>query len=441
MRLYTRGFSSVQNLPSYFSSRVEFQAGSPLEQLARWQPAAGRGDALLVEFSLSPWWLDGDPAQALTAIYAVGADGELLCAVSAARPAELGARGGDDIHAWADSKGIAVFSPGRALMLNPTCIPKPWGQEVWFTGVEERGVCAFNDGRHDCPIPWLQAVMPGDLAGVAGEPLVLLKVLDPAPEEVTGDLYFELHEEKREVYVVTHVDAEAWPGGVGGIRFGFSQARLDQSESEAHFRREYLAAVQAYEEVRREIDALDGESPIELKHREQALRQAMNAFTHMRPLGVGDVVVVPLLMPHSLQHGVRTIEFQTPVYERQILSFAQRVLTQDHWDTADAVAQMRLTPPQEQAFEQLVASAGVTAERIVDFPDFEVQRVRVEQGASETLDAGDSYRLLMVVGGRLSLDGISIGPEQAAYVPPGKSVLLAPDSGEDPLILLLARPR
>ena len=106
---------------------------------------------------------------------------------------------------------FAVFESGRALGLEPARIPKPWGQEVWFTGVEERGVCLFHRWSAQLPIPWVQAAAPGAFAGSPAEPLVLLKILDPVAQEVVGDLYFELHEEKREVYVVTHIDPEAWP--------------------------------------------------------------------------------------------------------------------------------------------------------------------------------------------------------------------------------------
>ena len=53
-----------------------------------------------------------------------------------------------------------------------------------------------------------------EAAGIAA-PVILLKVLDPHPEPVRGDLYFEVHEHKREVYVVTAVDRNAWPGRPG----------------------------------------------------------------------------------------------------------------------------------------------------------------------------------------------------------------------------------
>ena len=179
----------------------------------------------------------------------------------------------------------------------------------------------------------------------------------------------------------------------------------------------------------------------DLVQREVHLRREMEAFTHMRPLQVGDVVVVPLLMPHSLQHGVRTIEFQTPVYERKILSFAQRVLTQGHWDTRDGVQLMRLQPPEEEPFEVLHSEDGVSCERIVDFQDFEVRRLRLAPGARFSLSASSDYSLLMGVEGTCSLESFDLGPEQAAILPAGTELALGSRSPDSGLVLLQAIPR
>ncbi|MEP4147789.1 MAG: hypothetical protein ABJL54_11235 [Halioglobus sp.] len=421
---------------------VSRQTGEPSVLLAQWIDSAADGAVLLVDFELHQWWLENKPLQPLVAIYSREGD-QTLYAVTDQVVTLTEFVPYSRFRDWASRRQLAVLRPGQALGLQPTRIPKPWGQEVWFTGVEERGVCCYTDGQYATPIPWAQAAAPGVCAGASGEPLVLLKVLDPAPEEVVGDLYFELHEEKREVYVVTHVDSKAWPEGSGGIRYGFDSERLAEAESEAAFRHEYLQAVRDYERVRRQIDGLSSGTlvPQSLRDEEKARREAMNSFTHMRSLEVGDVVVVPLLMPHSLQHGVRTIEFQTPVYERQILSFAQKVLTQDHWDTESAVQQMRLTPPPDAAFELLPSEDGVVIERIVDFPDFEVLRVAIVAGGAMTLQGANTYQLLMLIEGRLELDGLQLGAENAAFLPSGQVFQFCCSDPSQPLVLLLALPR
>ena len=167
----------------------------------------------------------------------------------------------------------------------------------------------------------------------------------------------------------------------------------------------------------------------------------MDAFSAMLPLQVGDVVRVPLLFPHSLQHGVRTVEFQTPVFERQILSFAQKVLTQNHWDTADAVQRMTLVAPPPEPFELLVDEPGVRVERIVDFEDFEVSRATLSDAHAWAPPNAGSYVLVMVISGALSLPGLTLEREQAALLPAGSGVQLAPADKGAETVVLVASPR
>ena len=412
-------------------------SGDPWSSCVAWR-GSGEGAVLLVDFAFTPWWLDQAGAQQLTAIYCRRDDALALAVTDQALAAgELPGR--EQFEAWLEEHELFAVDIGSTLPLEPVHIPKPWGQEIWFTGVEERGVCRFGSGGRSVPIPWLQAALPPTYGNTG--PLVLLKVLDPDAAEVIGDLYFELHQEKREVYVVTHVDRSAWPDGTGYIRYGFDPDKLAQLGDDDLFRQQYLASVLAYESVRRQIDDGTGDSSVELAARERSLRAEMDSFTHMRPLRVGDVVVVPLLMPHSLQHGVRTIEFQTPVYERKILSFAQKVLTQGHWDTGEAIEQMRLLPPDEVPFEILQQTDEVQVERVVDFPDFEVRRIRIEAGGSLPLALADSYGLVMVVEGSLALDGQTYGPEQAFLSPQERHLVLESARVEQALVLLLALPR
>jgi hypothetical protein len=415
----------------------------PRDCYARWYQQHGGADGLLlVEFDLEQYWLPEPGRRHLTAAY-LREGGRLRIAVTDSTLQLDQRSGAEQFEEWLEALKLCAVSPDQPMFLSPRYIPKPWGQEIWFTGVEQRGVCGFGAPGAETPIPWLQAALPDEAAGSPGEPLVLLKILDPATEPVTGDLYFELHEEKREVYVVTRVDPRAWPDGVGYIRYGFDPGKVAEAGSEQLFREIYLAAVERYEAVRRELDALPQDAPVDadLEQLERELRAGMEAFTHMRPLSVGDVVVVPLLLPHSLQHGVRTVEFQTPVYERQILSFAQKVLTQDHWDTAHAVSLMQLLPPEPEPFLQLHSAPGVTVEQIVDFPDFEVRRVQVAAGEELQLPPLEHYGVLMVVDGELALAGGCAGPEQALLLPREWAGRVGPREGSGALVFLLALPR
>ena len=426
------------------SSHLTCLAGDPLTLYASWRERLTENEGLLlVEFALAQYWLDDKPSLALTALYCV-VQGQLQVAVTDQALTADGCTPGRQYLRWVNEHKLASFEPGGSLQLQPATIAKPWGQEIWYSGVEQRGVCNFSTPIGQTPIPWLQAVAPDMALGEPGAALVLLKILDPLPQPVTGDLYFELHEAKREVYVVTHVDSTAWPDGIGYIRLGFDPQVIGRYASEAEFRQAYLEAVQAYESVRRAIDTTvaQGQEPgAEALVRERTLRAAMDGFTHNAPVRVGDVVSIPLRVPHSLQHGVRTIEFQTPVYERKILSFAQQVITQQGWDTTAAVAQMLLIPPAQPPFEQLQGAAGVHIERIVDFPDFEVRRVRVVPGAQWQFEPARDYGIVMIVCGRLCMCDATYEPEQALLLPAGWEGALEAGEAAQSLVLLWASPR
>lgn len=420
---------------------IERRADNPQACLHEWlADADGDPRLLLVHFPLLCHWLPDAPTVDLTAVY-LHHRGGLELTVTDQPLIPDGSEPVAQLRRWEQCHGLARVRSGQALSLSTRHIPKPWGQEIWYTGVEARGVCSFLVDGVEIPIPWLRAALPAGQTGDGGTPLVLLKILDPLPAEVTGDLYFELHREKREVYVVTHVDRAAWPDGIGAIRYGFSREVVASYPDEAAFRRAYLDAVLDYERVRRGIDAGDIIPGPGLRAREVELRRRMEAFTQLRPLRVGDVVKVPLYLPHSLQHGVRTVEFQTPVYERQILSFGQKVLTQGHWDTREAVSVMALYPPDTEDLEVLGEGDGWREERIVDFRDFEVRRIALAGGAAHTPGPLSSYALVMVVSGRLGLDGIIHHPEQALLLPGGWSGELASADPTQPLLLLLALPR
>lgn len=356
--------------------------------------------------------------------------------------------------------GVAWVELARGIRLKPVEIAKPWGKEIWYTGIEQRGVSQVITPEGVSPLDWVLGAAHEHILAEAGK-LTLLKILDPLPDEVYGDLYFEMHEEKQEVYVVTHIDPVAWPGGVGGIRFGFNQALRSTFASEADFRQSYATAVQKYRAVRQEIDRLydskrqaegialhepvmpdklkqwQATLPAELVQKENELRHHMENHIAIKPLQLGDVVKVPCYTPHSLQHGVRTVEFQTPVYERKILSFAQKVLTQDHWDTEEALEHIEWGTPAETPLIVLEKTAKLTREEVVSFSDFQVERITLSKNARLSLPSGH-YRLLMVISGEVSLDETVFVSEQACLLPATKSFTI--EATSEQAVILLALP-
>ena len=423
---------------------------------------------LAVDFDFCEYWRDEKNSVALTALFYInGASGSVAIAVlrreqfdASEKTWRSQANALDDLLSVLP---VSLCSLDSVFQLLPISIPKPWGQEIWYTGIEKRGVAEVGPRGRSVPLPWLLAVAPKRLTGGVQQP-VLLKILDPLPEPVFGDLYFELHREKQEVYVVTAVDERAWPDGVGAIRFGFDARRRHEYGNDTAFMQAYLAAVRDYRSVRKQIDEqLDtfrlrdgielnapvsadtladwlGEVSGELQAQEASLRAHMELFTASKPLKVGDVVKVPCLLPHSLQHGVRTVEFQTPVYERLILSFAQKVLTQSEWDTEEAAGVLQLDPEPQTPFPLMAEGEGWKEEQIVRFDDFEVRRIFLQPNAQMHLQHDRKYGLGMVVGHAMSLGEICLNPDDAVLLPTNFRPVALRNDGIDSAYFLLALP-
>ncbi len=301
-----------------------------------------------------------------------------------------------------------TINPTDPVHLVPVYIPKPWGQEIWYTGMEARGESRVQLGDAELNLSDYLQSNPTALSNDTD--VLLLKVLDPKPDEVLGDLYFEVHEQKQEVYIVTHIDPQAWPDGRGGIRFGMNQAKRREYANDDEFRAAYLTAVQNYETIRRQIDEQNANIDAA---QESAARLAMDTFAEVRALRVGDVVRVPTWTPHSLMHGVRVVEFQTPTYERFIISFAQQVVTQNHWDSPHAITHMHLDQPSVEVFEQVQPGT----ERIARFDDFNVWRIDVSASGPLRLPQHIPYAVCMCLTDSNQVGNLELGAEQACFIP------------------------
>lgn len=399
------------------------------------------GTCARLSFPISQYWLAGSPSIELHALCLVEGD-DLLCVISddgKSMTAALSPVTHVDRQALSKVAGTlnaTVINLNRPLLLNTVRIEKPWGEEIWYTGVEQRGVCRV--GR--TPLPWLVGLAAEHCRGAASDELILLKILAPLAAPVYGDLYFEMHEQKVEVYVVTHVDESAWPGGAGAIRFGFDRHRLSEFESVDAFKQAWLDSVNAYREIRVEIDRLFDEfraaqgighndvippalgkqwnSRLDsaLRAREEECRSAMNAFSQLHPIKPGDVVRVPPFTPHSLQHGVRVVEFQTPHYERYILSFAQKVLTQPHWDTVQAADKIHWHANFDTSLETIESGDSHRVDQVADFTAFEVRRLHLDAGTRYKMTL-PTYAIVMAIEAPIDVCGIELAPEQACLVP------------------------
>jgi hypothetical protein len=343
-----------------------------------------------------------------------------------------------------EQKGITLDAAWR---LETVIIPKPWGAEVWYTGMEDRGVCCVEG----TPLPWLLSLLDFGLDEHAESSLkngpILLKILDPYPDPNTGDLYFELHEKKTEVYIVTSIDHNVWPDGIGQIRYGFNQEKIDKYNTVGEFKSDYLASVEAYKETRDKIDSMLNDDsnhsllPDDLHLNEQSLKKEMYSFTNLKSLHLGDVIHVQPYFPHSLQHGVRVIEFQTAHYERYILSFTQKVLTQDHWDTSQALTLAETKLPHDQPLTIIENSQGMCLERIADFEQFSTYRLSLEPEGRYEMKCSQ-YMLAIGIKGTSSIKNswseiAPLAPEESVLIQAGE-ISISTDS--DKSVLLIAMP-
>ena len=341
-----------------------------------------------------------------------------------------------DFLALCQRHSLAAVPVGVPLPLQPAQVPKPWGSEHWYTGIEARGVAGVGPAPPGMPLPWLLAGLPGHAGGMR-EPL-LLKHLQPHAEPVFGDLYFEYHARKEELYLVTSVDPKAWPDG-GRIRMGFRQEHF-ATVGESGLRAAFAAAGRAYADVRRRLDALldqrrtmagvpldaplapevlatwTAKLPPALRAEEAQRREALESFIAEHPVVAGDVIRIPPGVPHGLRHGIRVLEVQTPDYERRILYFGQKVLTA-HDDNLDAAcAAMCLRPPSMPPPEPLQAPAGVTRERLAQVAGWRVERIELTPGAAWRIPPA-ACALAIVVTGSACFDHLLRRAEEGTFIP------------------------
>jgi mannose-6-phosphate isomerase-like protein (cupin superfamily) len=326
---------------------------------------------------------------------------------------------------------------------------KPWGAELWFTGIEKRGVSGVEtmSGERMSLAAYLTVLAGEDKSRTkAFAHVPLLKILDPLPEPEKGCLYIEVHTEKWETYIITAVDARIWPDGRGRVLYGFSKSRIEDFEgNEANFKAALLEDVRSYEKIRRAIDSSDIVDNA-LRVEEQAAWERVRAYFGFLEVEVGSVVRVPPFIPHSLQNGVQVVEFQTPTYERLVLAFNQKVLTQNHWDTEAALSAAVFKTTQQLAGDTGDFSAeGISGwKTVVEFPEFIVKRAQLASQSSLFWSSrSEATSLLFVVEGRVRLSDsenrgrtIDASAGEALLLPPGAVFWSVESEGGSPAIIL-----
>lgn len=356
------------------------------------------------------------------------------------------------LESVARNRQCVIVNTAQPLRLEVLNILKPWGHEGWYTGVEKRGVVKATDGYGKTELPYALTLFKKQLLADYSTALILLKTLNPVAEDVVGDLYYEMHEEKWEVYVVTEIDKGAWPSGTGIIKAGLHPdkiAEYQQNHAEKWpevLLKDFKQAIAEYENVRRQIDEPTTDISTELSAQELSLRKKATEFVGDCSVKVGDIVSFPVFQLHSLQHGIKVIEFQTPHYERLIVMFSQKVLTQKHWDTADALSKMHPEVYHQPELEKLYQSAGILVERFVDFPQFTADRISLDTGQTWDDQLGRQYHLLISISGQAAVfpengQAVILNPEEALFLPVGMGSYRLISTADTPLIYLKAMPK
>lgn len=401
--------------------------------------SASAGTTRVRRLALEAHWLPARPAQALLCFEEAAGGAFTVCAAeprseALARSVERGH--GLPLHETARRLGTPLFDAAAPVPLQPVRVEKAWGEELWFTGIEARGVVRAGTEENAVPLPWLLAARPDAFGGVAAP--ILVKVLAASADADAGDLYFEVHREKEEVYVVASVDPDAWPDGRGRVRYGFDPEAL-ATLGEDGFRAAFEAAAQENARAVQALDARCDPAPGQERLANVRLtRGHLQHYTNVRSLAPGDVVRVPAGLPHGLMHGVRVIEFQTPRYERRVLYANQPLAAGDRLPLADAPPALRMDVPDDPSPVDVEAAPGVRTSRIARMRDFEVRRYLLDAGASTPLPPAP-YGVLVGLAGSLACGAMALAPEQAALL--SREALQQPlAAGEAGATALLATP-
>lgn len=407
---------------------IVIDSGSRPEPLLDEQCAAlidnGAGErCFALAFQCEQYFLPGNPTVPLLALIALQLQrGQIRIRLSllALTPElrqqveALPARSGD-LEALAQRWVAPWFTLGEPMALVPLALPRPWGREIRYTDVEAIGQAAVKVGGSRVPLHWLLALAPRRLAAGRQRHLIPFRQLQPWSHEPLGDLYFEVHERRSEVYLVTGVDEAVWPGAKAAMRFGLNPQKRARYGDDRRFKADYLKAVRSYEQVRRAIDqrlerwgqaqGLDSSVPLRPAQYDEALaqveppllakelerRQVMDSFCALRSVGEGDVIRVPPGTPHSLLRGVDVIELQTSQQERQILSCNHKVMNQKPWDTEQALGHLSMDTPAQHPPKSWQVTPGIQLERLAQVPGFSVFRLRLHAGESVSLKRIQSF--------------------------------------------------
>ena len=337
------------------------------------------------------------------------------------------AEGEKKTNLWA-TVGDKTIQLGIPVPLKPVKVEKPWGHELWYTGMETRGESHIVTPQGDLPLSLYLTLSPKIPRNT---PIILIKQLNPRSEPLIGDLYLEAHHTKHEVYFVTRVDRAAWPLGKAKIRLGVNQKIRSEYNSDRDFRQAYLESIQEYQ-LALSLEENTKES-VQDKNR---LRQKMNTFTNMVSISEGAIIDVPPLIPHSLQHGVQVLELQTPSYERMIISASQPLATQEAWDSEKAIDEINLSSA--TIYKQTRSEKGFIP--VASPKGFGAWKIPIEPGDTHLFEADLAYGICVTMDGSSIIEGLPQKKNEACFVPSSSLPIHFRNTAKVPAICLVSGP-
>ena len=126
--------------------------------------------------------------------------------------------------------------------------------------------------------------------------------------------------------------------------------------------------------------------------------------------------------------------------------FTQKVLTQNHWDTEDAISKMETEVYHPPKLDCIHNSEYLNVERFTDFPQFNFDRIRLNPKNSYDNHLVGRYQLLIIISGSAAVvsktgKSIKLNKEESLFLPLAMDIYRIENIGNSQLICLNATPK
>ena len=126
--------------------------------------------------------------------------------------------------------------------------------------------------------------------------------------------------------------------------------------------------------------------------------------------------------------------------------FAQKVLTQKHWDTEDAISKIETEVYHPPKLDRIHNSEYLNVERFSDFPQFNFDRIRIAPKTTYEDQLDERYQLLIIISGQATVvtqsrNSNNLKKEESLFLPVSMESYLIENIGKNQLVCLKATPK